>query len=42
MPGVGLPGIFIWISYYRRQFNRTGRPLDAAVVIQGRANPAAG
>jgi hypothetical protein len=40
--GVGLPGIFIWISYYRRQFNRTGRPLDAAVVIQGRANPAAG
>jgi hypothetical protein len=39
---VGVPGIFIWISYDRRKFNRTGRPLGAAIVIQGRANPAAG
>jgi Predicted membrane protein (DUF2306) len=26
---IGVPGIFIWISYYRRQFNRTPSPLRA-------------
>jgi hypothetical protein len=26
---VGVPGIFIWISYYRRKFSRTHSPLKA-------------
>jgi uncharacterized membrane protein len=26
---IGLPGIFVWISYYRRKFNRTPSPLRA-------------
>jgi hypothetical protein len=26
---IGVPGIFIWISYYRRKFNHTHSPLRA-------------
>jgi hypothetical protein len=29
---IGVPGIFIWISYYRRKFTRTPSPLRARVA----------
>jgi Predicted membrane protein (DUF2306) len=27
---IGVPGIFIWTSYYKRRFERTGKPVGAA------------
>ena len=27
---IGVPGIFIWVGYYRRRFDRKGKPAEAA------------
>ena len=27
---IGVPGIFIWVGYYRRRFGRKGKPAEAA------------
>jgi uncharacterized membrane protein len=39
---IGVPGIFIWISYYRRKFSRTGRLSGAQAAVHGRVNPVQG
>lgn len=39
---IGIPGIFIWISYYRRQFARPGGLTSDRGVLRGRIDPVQG
>ena len=36
---IGIPGIFLWISYYRRHFGRTGSLPGTQVAGHGGVNP---